>query len=154
MSTSRRRLLEITTKTGLALWGYPFAARATRDDVNDALRARIGDREPTSGGITLEIPRIAETGDSVPIAIRVDSPMTAQAHVERVHVFVEGNPEPVAATFHLGPRAGIAEISTHVRLARSQNVLAVAEMSDGSVRSDSVSVIVTLGACLEEIWTD
>lgn len=145
MSTSRRRLLEITTKTGLALWGYPFAARAAR---------RIGDREPTSGGIILEIPRIAETGDSVPITTRVDSPMTAQAHVERVHVFVEGNPEPVAATFHLGPRAGIAEISTRVRLARSQNVLAVAEMSGGSVRSDSVSVIVTLGACLEEIWTD
>ena len=79
--------------------------------------------------------------------------MTEQAHVDRVHVFVEGNPEPVAATFHLGPRAGVAEISTRIRLAKSQNVLAVAEMSDGSVRSDSVSVIVTLGACIEEIWT-
>jgi sulfur-oxidizing protein SoxY len=102
----------------------------------------------------LDIPRIAETGNSVPIAVLVDSPMTPEAHVARVHVFVEGNPEPVAATFHLGPRAGIAEISTRIRLARSQNVLAVAEMSDGSVRSASVSVLVTLGACIEEIWTD
>ncbi len=154
MSSSRRRVLEITAKIGLALCVYPFAARATRDDVTEALRSRIGVRNPTAGGITLQIPRIAETGNSVPITIRVDSPMTPEAHVERVHVFVEGNPEPVAATFHLGPRTGIAEISTRVRLARSQNVLAVAEMSDGSVRSDSVSVIVTLGACLEEIWTD
>jgi len=116
------------------------------------MRQRIGTREPQPGGVTLRLPKIAETGNSVPLTVTVESPMTPNDHVLRLHVFVEGNPEPVAATYHLGARAGKAEISTRLRLARSQIVLALAEMSDGSVRSGTASIVVTLGACVEEVW--
>jgi sulfur-oxidizing protein SoxY len=80
--------------------------------------------------------------------------MTPDDHVLRLHIFIEGNPEPVAATYHFGARAGKAEMSTRIRLARSQTVLALAEMSDGSVRSGTASILVTLGACVEEVWGD
>jgi sulfur-oxidizing protein SoxY len=104
--------------------------------------------------MTLTLPKIAETGNSVPLTVTVDSLMSAEDHVQRIHVFVPGNPEPVAATYRLGVRAGRAQISTQIRLARTQTVLALAEMSDGSVRSDAASIVVTLGACVDEIWTD
>jgi sulfur-oxidizing protein SoxY len=102
----------------------------------------------------LSLPKIAETGNSVPLTVSVDSPMTPEDHVQRIHIFVPGNPEPVAATYHLGLRAGKAQMSTHVRLARTQTVLALAEMHDESVRADAASILVTLGACVDELWTD
>ena len=136
----------------LALW--PAGGRTASDDVQQAIRRLSGGREPRPGGITLTLPKIAETGNSVPLTVAVDSAMTPDDHVQRVHVFVPGNPEPVAATYHLGVRAGKAEISTQIRLARTQTVLALAEMNDGSVRSASASIVVTLGACVDEIWTD
>jgi sulfur-oxidizing protein SoxY len=104
--------------------------------------------------VTLRLPKIAETGNSVPLTVTVESPMTPDDHVLRLHIFIEGNPEPVAATYHFGARAGKAEMSTRIRLARSQTVLALAEMSDGSVRSGTASILVTLGACVEEVWGD
>jgi sulfur-oxidizing protein SoxY len=104
--------------------------------------------------MTLTLPKIAETGYSVPLTVAVDSPMTPEDYVERLHIVVGGNPEPVAATYHLGVRAGKAEISTRIRLARSQTVLALAEMSDGTVRSATASIVVTLGACIDEIWSN
>ena len=94
------------------------------------------------------------TGAKVPLTVAVDSLMTPGDHVLRIHVFVPGNPEPVASTYHLGIRAGRAQISTQIRLARTQTVLALAEMSDGSVRSDAASIVVTLGACVDELWSD
>jgi sulfur-oxidizing protein SoxY len=122
--------------------------------VEQAIRQRIGRREPQPDGMTLALPKIAETGNSVPITVTVDSPMTPEAHVLRIHVFVPGNPEPVAATYHLGFRAGKAQISAHIRLARSQTVLALAEMNDGTVRSAAANILVTLGACVDELWLD
>jgi sulfur-oxidizing protein SoxY len=122
--------------------------------VQQAIRQRIGERQPQPGGMTLTLPKIAETGNSVPVTVAVDSPMTPADYVSRIHLFVPGNPEPVAATYHLGVRAGRAEISTRIRLARTQMVLALAEMHDGSVRSDTASIVVTLGACVEEIWNN
>jgi sulfur-oxidizing protein SoxY len=136
----------------LALW--PADPWATPEAVQQAIHQRIGDREPQPGGMTLTLPKIAETGNSVPLTVAVDSLMTPGDHVLRIHVFVPGNPEPVASTYHLGIRAGRAQISTQIRLARTQTVLALAEMSDGSVRSDAASIVVTLGACIDEIWTD
>lgn len=151
---SRRTILCQLGATGLMLAMRPTVTWATREEVQRAIRQRIGERQPQPGGMTLTLPAIAETGNSVPLTVAVESPMTPEDHVQRIHVFVEGNPEPVAATYHLGPRTGKAEISTRIRLARSQNVLALAEMSEGSVRSDAVSIVVTLGACVEEIWTN
>ena len=132
----------------------PLTAWSTPEAVQQAIRERIGKRQPQPGGMSLTLPKIAETGNSVPLTVTVDSPMTPENHVLRIHIFVPGNPLPVAATYHLGVRSGKAEISTRIRLARTQRVLALAEMHDGSVRSDVASIVVTLGACVEEIWSD
>jgi sulfur-oxidizing protein SoxY len=151
---SRRTMLRQLGVAGLLLTLWPAAPGATPEAVQQAIRQRIGAREPHPGGMTLTLPKIAETGNSVPLTVTVDSPMTPADHVLRLHVFVPGNPEPVASTYHLGTRAGRAQISTQIRLARTQTVLALAEMSDGSVRSDAASLVVTLGACIDELWTD
>jgi sulfur-oxidizing protein SoxY len=151
---SRRAMLGQLGAAGLLLALWPADLWATPDAVRQAIRQRIGTREPQPGGMTLTLPKLAETGNSVPLTVAVDSPMTATDHVQRIHVFVPSNPEPVASTYHLGTRAGRAQISTQIRLARSQTVLALAELSDGSVRSDAASIVVTLGACVDEIWSD
>ena len=151
---SRRTLLRQLGTAGL-LWAlWPSVPLASPEIVQQAIRQRIGDREPQPGGMTLTLPKIAETGNSVPLTVMVDSSMSTEDHVLRIHLFVPGNPEPVASTYHLGVRAGRAQISTQIRLARTQTVLALAEMSDGSVRSGAASIVVTLGACVDEIWTD
>jgi sulfur-oxidizing protein SoxY len=154
MLIGRRAMLGQLGAAGLLLALWPADLGATPDAVQQAIRQRIGTREPQPGGMTLTLPKIAETGNSVPLTIAVDSPLTPADHVLRIHVFVPGNPEPVASTYHLGVRAGRAQISTQIRLARSQTVLALAEMSDGSVRSDAASIVVTLGACVDELWSD
>jgi sulfur-oxidizing protein SoxY len=151
---NRRTLLRQLGAAGLLLTMRPSSAWATPEAVEQAIRQRIGAREPQPGGMTLTLPKIAETGNSVPLTVTVDSLMTPEDHVQRIHVFVPGNPEPVASTYHLGVRAGKAQISTQIRLARTQTVVALAEMSDGSVRSDAASIVVTLGACADEVWTD
>jgi sulfur-oxidizing protein SoxY len=151
---SRRTLLRHLGTAGLLLALWPSGALATPEAVEQAIRQRIGAREPQPGGMTLTLPKIAETGNSVPLTVTVDSSMTLEDHVLRIHVFVPGNPEPLASTYHLGVRAGKAQISTQIRLARTQTVLALAEMGDGAVRSDAASIVVTLGACVDEIWTD
>src|SRR5215813_8938710 len=154
MLISRRTLLRQLGAAGLLLALWPSGAGATPEAVEQAIRQRIGEREPHPGGMTLVLPKIAETGNSVALTVTVDSVMTLEDHVQRIHVFVPGNPEPVASTYHLGVRAGRAQISTQIRLARTQTVLALAEMSDGTVRSDAARIVVTLGACVDEIWTD
>jgi sulfur-oxidizing protein SoxY len=151
---SRRAMLHQLGAAGLLLALGPTNAWTSPETVQQAIRQRIGDREPQPGGLTLTLPKIAENGNSVPLTVSVDSPMTPEASVQRLHIFVPGNPEPVAATYHLGVRAGKAEISTQIRLARTQTVLALAEMSDGSVRSDAASILVTLGACVDELWSE
>ena len=151
---SRRTLLRQLGAAGLLLALWPADVWATPETIEEAIRQRIGDREPQPGGMTLTLPKIAETGNSVPLTVAVESAMTAEDHVQRIHIFVPGNPIPVASTYHLGVRAGKAQISTQLRLARTQTVLALAEMSDGSVRSDAASIVVTLGACVEELWSD
>jgi sulfur-oxidizing protein SoxY len=151
---NRRTLLRQLGAAGLLLAMRPSSAWATPEAVEQAIRQRIGERQPQPGGMTLTLPKIAETGNSVPLTVTVDSSMTREDHVLRIHVFVPGNPEPVASTYHLGLRAGKAQISTQIRLARTQTVVALAEMSDGSVRSDAASIVVTLGACVDEVWTD
>jgi sulfur-oxidizing protein SoxY len=92
-----------------------------------------------------------ENGNTVPMTVSVDSPMTAADHVKAIHVFTEKNPQPNVVSVRLGPRAGRADIATRIRLADTQECLAIAEMSDGSFWSDSAYVVVTLAACLEDL---
>jgi sulfur-oxidizing protein SoxY len=91
-----------------------------------------------------------ENGNAVPLSVTIDSPMTAADHVKAIHVFTEKNPQPNVASFHLGPRSGRAHVSTRIRLADTQEVLAIAELSDGSFWSARAHVVITLAACLED----
>lgn len=102
------------------------------------------------GKVKLELPALAENGNSVPFTLRVDSPMTANDYVKSVHVFAERNPRPLVVAFHFQPGGGRAEVATRVRLAGTQRVLAIASMSDGSFWSGQVNVVVTAAACLDE----
>ena len=101
------------------------------------------------GKVKLDIPPLVENGNTVPMSVQVESPMTASDYVRAIHVFNEKNPQPNVVSIHLGPRAGKADVSVRIRLADTQRVVAIAEMSDGSFWSDTVNVIVTVAACLE-----
>jgi len=114
-----------------------------------AIREAVGSGEVKRGRVKLEAPRLAENGNSVTISVSVDSAMTAADHVKTIHVFSEKNPIATVARFHLGPRAGRAKVSTSIRLATTQRVVAIAAMSDGSYWSDEAEVVVTLPACVE-----
>jgi len=115
-----------------------------------ALRKIVGDSQLRRGRVKLQLPPLIDNGNSVPLSVAVESPMTATDHVVAIHVLTEKNPLPDVVSVHLGPRAGRARLSTRVRLADTQSVLAIAQLSDGSFWSDSAEVVVTLSACLEE----
>ena len=116
----------------------------------DAIRELIGEAPLERGRVKLELPSIVENGNAVPLTVSVESPMTEADHVEAIHIFNQKNPQPYVAAFHLGPRAGNARVSTRIRLADSQRVMAIARLSDGSFWSDIADVIVTLAACTEQ----
>lgn len=101
------------------------------------------------GRVKLELPLLADNGNSVPMKVAVESPMTAEDYVKTIRLLSERNPEREMATFHLGPRSGRAEITSRVRLAGSQRVVALAEMSDGSYWMGTADVTVTLSACVD-----
>ncbi len=118
--------------------------------VEAQLRELAGGATVTKGRVRLELPQLADNGNSVAMKVSVQSPMTAADHVKAIHLYSDRNPVTHMAAFHLGPRAGKAEVSSRVRLAGSQRVTAVAQMSDGSFWSDTAEVVVTLSACLDE----
>ena len=124
-------------------------ARATPTEEQEAIRKLTRSAPVKAGRVALDLPALVENGNSVPLTISVDSPMTLEDHVKAIHVFVEKNPQPYVASFLLGPRAGRANISTRIRLADSQTVLVVCEMNDGSFWSGSADSLVTLAACTE-----
>jgi sulfur-oxidizing protein SoxY len=122
-------------------------ARAEPAAMATALDAVVRGRPVNDGRVTLELPRIADDGNVVSMSVRVDSAQTEADHVRVIHVFSEQNPVPVIARFFLGPVVPRAEVATRIRLARSQQVRAVAEMGDGSLWSAAVQVEVTISAC-------
>jgi sulfur-oxidizing protein SoxY len=124
-------------------------ADATPEMMKAAIHRVIGEQPVRKGRVTLDIPPLVENGNTIAMSVAVESPMTETDHVKAVHVFNEKNPQPDIISVHLGPRAGKAAFSTRIRLADSQSVVAIAEMSDGSLWSDTVEVIVTIAACLE-----
>lgn len=125
--------------------------RATPETMRAAIRETIGPETPRSGRVKLDVPPLVENGNAVPLSVSVDSPMTAEDHVTEIHLFNEKNPQPNVASFHLGPRSGKAVVATRIKLADSQQVIAIAKMSDGSLWSDSAQVIVTIAACVEDV---
>ena len=147
----RRQLLAIGTGTAAAaaLGVAARPAHATPESLQAALRSFTGGRAVQSGRVELLISPLVENGNAVPVTLRAESPMTTTQHVRRMAVFTERNPQPEVAVFHLGPMAGRAEVSTRIRLATSQALVAVAEFSDGSLWQQRLEVLVTLAACVE-----
>lgn len=123
---------------------------ATPETMRAAIRQVIGNKPVTQGRVHLDIPPLVENGNTVSCSVSVDSPMTEADHVKAIHIFNEKNPQPNVISVTLGPRAGRARFSTRIRLADTQKVIAIAQLSDGSCWSDSADVVITLGACLEE----
>jgi sulfur-oxidizing protein SoxY len=127
------------------------AAQATPEALQEAIRKVTGGATVRPGRVALEVPPLVENGNAVPLTVSVESPMSAADHVRAIHLFTEKNPQSDVATFRLGPRAGRARVATRIRLADTQTVTAIAELSDGSFWSARVAVVVTLAACLEAV---
>ncbi|MEX3008125.1 thiosulfate oxidation carrier protein SoxY [Hoeflea sp. TYP-13] len=122
-------------------------AMAGAGETDAAVMAFSGGAQPEAGVITLKAPEIAENGNTVPVSVSVDSPMTKDDYVESVAIFAEGNPNPEVVTFNFTPRSGEAAATTRMRLAKTQNVVAVAKTSTGKVYIDKREVKVTIGGC-------
>jgi sulfur-oxidizing protein SoxY len=148
----RRRFLR-SASAALAAVSLPVSGQfqlLPRREIEPLIAEVTGGAVAQRGGVTLELPTLAENGNSVALRIRVASPMTAADHVSAIHVFAERNPRPRIAAFHLGPQSGRAEVATHVRLSGSQRVTVLASLSGGRFRVADFDVVVTSTACLDE----
>ena len=128
----------------------PNIAQIRQAALDEAIRKVTGGAEVKPGKVKLDVPPLIDNGNTVPIVVTVDSPMTEADHVKAIHLFTEKNPQPYVIAAHLGPRAGRARVVTRARIADTGRVIAVAQLSDGSFWSETVSVVVTLSACLED----
>lgn len=144
---SRRAMLIGASAGALELVVAPCDASADPKAVADELAKLFGDRTMKDGRVALDLPHIAENGLVVPMTIDVQSPMTPEDYVKAVHVFAEGNPNPQVITYRFTPEAGRASASTQIRLARTQTLIAIAEMSDGSLHMAKSEIKVTIGGC-------
>jgi sulfur-oxidizing protein SoxY len=153
-ATRRRFLIDTAALAGaVGIW-LPLAtgpASATPASMRAAIRKVVGEAPVTKGRLKIDLPPLIENGNAVSLTVAVESPMTVEDHVKAIHVFTEKNPQPNVISVQLGPRAGRATFSSRIRLADSQKVIAIAQMSDGSFWSDEIEVIVTLAACLEGV---
>jgi sulfur-oxidizing protein SoxY len=118
-----------------------------KNDADEAIKTFTGGKTPVEGKVKLDLPEIAENGNTVPMTVTVDSPMTEQSHVTDVLVVANENPRSGVATFHFSPASGVAEANTRIRLSATQDVVAVAKMNDGSFYVASKQVKVTIGGC-------
>jgi sulfur-oxidizing protein SoxY len=145
---SRREVLALGAGTAaLAMVGEMRPAAATPQEAVDTIAKFTGGKTAEKGKITIDLPEIAENGNTVPLTITVESPMTADDHVSDIIVVAEGNPRPGLATFHLSPLSGRAEAATRIRLAATQNIVVVAKTSKGQFFTEQKPVKVTIGGC-------
>ena len=145
--TSRREALALAGLAGLAALLAPRMSFADAAMVDAEIKKLYGDKKFDSGKIKLDVPEIAENGLVVPITVDVESPMTDADYVKAVHVFADGNPLPGIVSYKFTPACGKASASTRMRLAQTQNIICIAEMSDGKLYSTKSSVKVTIGGC-------
>ena len=150
---SRRSLLQAAGAGTVAMAGASLAphealAQAVKAGAHqELLNKLVNGKKAQAGKVTVRMPEIAENGNTVPITVSVDNPMTPQNYVKAVHVVADDNPNPEVMSVHFSPASGKAEVSTRMRLARTQNVIAYAELSDGSVWSGKAEAKVTIGGC-------
>jgi sulfur-oxidizing protein SoxY len=145
---ANRRLFLLGTA---AVTLVPFAAEATPEALADAIKDVTGGAELRTGKVTLDIPPIVENGNTVPMSVSVESPMTAEDHVKAIHVFNEKNPQPHVFNAWLSPGNGRAKVGTRIKLADTQKVVAIAQTSKGEFWSASAEVIITIAACIEDV---
>ncbi len=147
----RRALLKAAGMGALALTGAGIASSANASPESAAayLGKMTGGAKgmANSGKVSINLPEIAENGATVPVTVSVDSPMTAGNYVKNIHIVAEGNPSPEVISFNLTPSNGKAEVATRMRLGKTQNVIAAAVMSDGTVHTNLKNVKVTIGGC-------
>jgi sulfur-oxidizing protein SoxY len=152
--TTRREFLVLTAAVVIPATATaqidPNLAANRKAAFQAALKRIVGDAKVSKGRVKLTLPPLIDNGNSVPLSVSVESPMTEADHVKAIYVLTEKNPLPDVIGVHLGARAGRATLATRVRLADTQTVTAIAQMSDGSFWSDGAEVVVTLSACLEE----
>jgi sulfur-oxidizing protein SoxY len=148
---TRRDLLTGATALGAAAVLRLEPAHATPASLKAAIRDVVGEAPLQEGRVKLTIPPLVENGNTVPLDVEVESPMTARDHVKVIHIFNEKNPQPNVISVKFGPRAGRARFTTRFRLADTQTVVAIAELSDGTFHTARANVIVTIAACVEEL---
>jgi len=141
------KLLGLGAVVGTSAVFLPQAGMADAKAIDEVINKAAGGKKMTKGRITLEVPQIAENGNTVPIGVAVESPMTESDYVKTVHLFADKNPRPEVAVLHFNPASGKASASTRMRMIKTQNVVAVAEMSDGAVFMAKAEVKVTIGGC-------
>jgi sulfur-oxidizing protein SoxY len=151
MRPNRREFLIGSVGSGLISAVPVGSASATPAMLEEAIRNVLGESNLQKGKITLDVPPLVENGNAVPVTIIVDSPMTEADHVKAIHVFNEKNPQPHVISVALGPRAGKASVATRIKLADTQRIVGIAEMSDGSFWTGEANVIVTIAACVEDV---
>jgi sulfur-oxidizing protein SoxY len=147
--TTRRDVLIGSLAGGLVATFRMSDAMATPETMRSAIRQVVGTAQVRKGRVDLDVPPLVENGNTVSLVVSVDSPMTKTDYVKSIHVFNEKNPQPNVIGVYLGPRAGKAKIATRFRLADTQMITAIAEMSDGTFWSASAEMIVTMAACVE-----
>jgi sulfur-oxidizing protein SoxY len=144
---SRREMLAGSGLVALVALLAPRMALAEEKAVADEIKKLYGDKKIGDGKIKLDIPQIAENGLVVPVNVEIESPMTEADYVKAVHVFADGNPLPGVVSYRFTPACGKAAASARMRLAQTQNVICIAEMSNGSLYSTKAEVKVTIGGC-------
>ncbi len=144
---TRRQVLAAAGALALVGAGAREARAQTAGDFAAALKKAAGEGQPKEGKVTINAPEIAENGATVPVTLVVDSPMTPQNYVARITLLADGNPNPEVAEFRLTPLSGKAEVSIRIRLAKTQNLVAVAELSDKSLWIAKKEIKVTIGGC-------
>ena len=140
-----------TFLTGVAVALLPFAARATPEALAAAIKEVTGDAPLREGKVTLDVPPLVENGNTVPLTVSVESPMSEADYVKAIHVFNEKNPQPHIFNAWLSPTNGRAVVATRIKLADAQKVVAIAETSKGEFWTAQAEVIVTIAACIEDI---
>ncbi|MCC6889192.1 MAG: thiosulfate oxidation carrier protein SoxY [Hyphomicrobiales bacterium] len=147
-SLNRRQAMIIAAGAATAaMLGCSAVPALAANDYQDLIDKFTGGTKPTEGRVRIDAPEIAENGNTVPLTIMVESPMTAQSYVADVLVVADDNPRPGVVTFHFTPDSGVAEAHIRIRLANTQWLHAVARMNDGSFFSTKKEVKVTIGGC-------
>ncbi len=126
------------------------SALADLDDMQREMKKLVGPAVIKPGRVKVAIPELTENGNSTSLSVSVESPMTAANHVRAVHVFSEKNPVAYIARIGVGPHAGKAQVATSIRVADSQTITVVAEMSDGTFWSGQAATEVTTPACIDD----